>query len=229
MKNHIVKLSKRLMFKSLLVIITCLWSCNAQNKGDHAQLKNELESIFDDDQKYRTDMEELAEKHGWKSRPVDSVGVLIQKQDSINLQKVSNIIDKYGWLGVKEVGEKANATIFLVIQHANFEYQQKYLPLMREAVKNDKAKGKDLAYLEDRVALKNGEKQIYGTQIGNDWKNNKPYVRPLIDPVNANARRLSVGLNTLEEYLENWNMSWDPEEYSKNLEYYQSLEKPKNN
>ncbi len=39
---------------------------------------------------------------------------------------------------------------------------------MREAVKKGNANSSSLALLEDRVALRKGEKQIYGSQIGRD-------------------------------------------------------------
>lgn len=54
--------------------------------------------------------------------------------------KVKNIIDKYGWLGPEEVSDRGAQTIFLVIQHADSLTQTTYLPKMREAVKNGKAR-----------------------------------------------------------------------------------------
>jgi len=220
-----MKLNSNIMSFSLVVIILiCLSSCNSKTNLDYTSLKAELESIHDNDQKYRDIMGEMAEIHGWKSKEVDSVGVLLKKQDSINTDKISMILEKHGWLSEAQVGEKANEAIFLVIQHSNFTTQEKYLPIMRAAVKDGNARGKDLAYLEDKVALKKGEKQIYGTQIGNDWKNNKPYVRPLVDPINVDKRRKEVGLKSIEMYLTAWNLKWKPEEYINNLEYYINLE-----
>ncbi len=46
------------------------------------------------------------------------------KKDSLNLQKISQILDKYGWVGAEKVGEKANQTLFLVIQHADLKTQK---------------------------------------------------------------------------------------------------------
>jgi len=75
--------------------------------------------------------------------------------------KVEEIINKYGWLGADVVGEHGNQTIWLIIQHSDLATQERYLPMMREAAKNVKASASDLAYLEDRVALRQGKKQIY--------------------------------------------------------------------
>jgi hypothetical protein len=66
-------------------------------------------------------------------------------------------LDKYGWLGADVVGGQGNSTLFLVIQHSDQATQEKYLPMMREAVKNGKAQGSSLALLEDRAAL--GQRQ----------------------------------------------------------------------
>ena len=53
---------------------------------------------------------------------------------------------------------------------------------MREAVKKGNAKANSLALLEDRVALRRGGKQIYGSQVTRDSETNEYYVLPLIDP-----------------------------------------------
>jgi hypothetical protein len=41
--------------------------------------------------------------------------------------------------------------LFLVIQHSDSTTQEKYLPLLKQAVKDNRAFGHDLALLEDRV------------------------------------------------------------------------------
>jgi hypothetical protein len=127
-----------------------------------------LDSIFDEDQKHRAQSKELEEKYGWDSKEVKDLWKIINKKDSSNLVSVKSILDKYGWLGADVVGSKGNQTLFLVIQHSNLPTQEKYLPMMRDAVKNGKAKGSRLALLEDRVALAQGKKQIYGSQISQD-------------------------------------------------------------
>jgi hypothetical protein len=137
--------------------------------------------------------------------------------DSINLIKVKKIIDTRGWLGKDVIGDKGITTVFLVIQHADSETQRKYLPLMREAFAKGNAEASHLGSLEDRVAIGKGEKQIYGTQIGVDLETNISYVLPLIDPINMDKRRKEIGLQPLKEYLSMFNITWNPEEYIKEL------------
>ena len=142
---------------------------------------------------------------------------LINKKDSLNLIEVKAILDKYGWVGPDVVGGQGSVTLFLVIQHADQATQEKYLPMMREAVKNGKAQSGSLALLEDRVALRQGKRQIYGSQIGRDPETQVYYVSPLEDPENVDKRRADVGLPPLAEYVKNWQMKWDPEQYKKDL------------
>ena len=89
--------------------------------------------------------------------------------------------------------------------------------MMRAAVKEGNAKASDLAYLEDRVLLRQGKKQIYGSQIYYDGETGAFFVQPLEDPDHVDARRASVGLEPLADYLEYWDMKWDLEEYKKQL------------
>jgi len=78
--------------------------------------------------------------------------------------------------------------------------------------------------LEDRVALRTGEKQIYGSQIGRDQDSGEFFVSPLIDPENVNERRANVGLGSIESYIKNWNMTWD---VKKHIERSEKTEKEK--
>lgn len=119
-------------------------------------------------------------------------------------------------------------TLFLVIQHSNLSTQEKYLPMLRDAVKQRKAEGANLALLEDRVAIRRGERQIYGSQVNYDMETHKYYLLPLEDPENVNRRRNSVGLGQLEDYLSRWGIKWSAESYeerwpTKKLRTFQSV------
>jgi hypothetical protein len=180
-------------------------------------LQAKLLAIFDDDQQIRQQFIAAQKEYGYQSSQVDSLGKMMMFKDSINLIKVVEILDRHGWVGPDKVGGQANQTLFLVIQHADLATQQKYLPMMREAVKNKNANSSSLALLEDRVALREGRRQMYGSQIGYDDKTNKSYVLPLEDPDNVDKRRAEVGLGSLSDYVKRWDIIWDVEEYKKQL------------
>ena len=175
----------------------------------------QLDSIYNEDQKYRLQIEEIEKKYGLESNEMKDHWKIINQKDSINLSKVKSLLDSYGWLGTDIVGRQGNSTLFLVIQHSDQRTQEKYLPMMREAVKNGKATGSSLALLEDRVALGQGKKQIYGSQIGRNNETKLYYVLPLEDPDNVDKRRAEVGLQPLAEYVNRWQIKWNVEQYKK--------------
>jgi hypothetical protein len=111
-----------------------------------------LDTIFDEDQKYRHQIAEIQDQYGRESIEMKAHWEIISQIDSINLLRVKKILDEKGWLGADIVGEKGNLALFLVIQHSDLETQEKYLPMMREAVSKGNARGRSLALLEDRVA-----------------------------------------------------------------------------
>lgn len=176
-----------------------------------------LDTIYIEDQKYRQQIEEIEKKYGWSSKEMQDHWKIIMEKDSINLLKVKAILDKYGWVGPDTVGKQGSLTLFLVIQHSNQATQEKYLPMMRDAVKDGRAKADHLALLEDRVALGQGKKQLYGSQIGRDNKTQQYYVLPLEDPDNVDKRRAEMGLPPLSDYVSSWQIKWDVEQYKKDL------------
>ncbi len=208
----------------LLVSINC--HGQARSKGslargpqqeiDYDSIAQRLTLINQDDQRYRNQMNDIVDKFGGKSPEMKSLVEKMRKADSINLIQVTSIIDAYGWLGADVIGNQGNLTLFLVIQHAPLKAQEKYLPLLRSAVKSGKANAANLALLEDRVALKNGRMQIYGSQISWNMETNEYYVLPLENPDSVDRRRAKVGLGSLAQYVkECCNLIWDVEVYKK--------------
>jgi len=169
-----------------------------------ARLRAELERIHDLDQNDRH------HASGFIGAQKDSVLAHMVLYDSLNLVRVTAILDSAGWLGVDVLGHKANQALFLVLQHADAQpkLQEAYLPMMREAVEQDHARASELAMFEDRVAVNNGRLQIYGSQIG--WRDGKGFVKPLVDEEHVNERRAAVGLEPLERYTERFGFTWAP-------------------
>ena len=174
-----------------------------------------LETILDNDQKYRMALDTVAGKYGPDSKEMKALWDGMKVYDSLNEIEVVAILDKYGWPSIQSVGEMGAEPIFLVIQHAHLKTQDKYLPVMRAAVKKGDAKAAWMALLEDRVVLRHGRKQTYGSQVSGDDKGG--YLAPMIDPDHVDERRASVGLGPLAGYLQNFEMTWDVAEYKKQL------------
>lgn len=176
-----------------------------------------LDVIRQEDQQYRQQLRSIEAEYGRDSEEMKAHWKTIHEKDSVNLIKVKKILDTRGWLGTDVIGQNGNSTLFLVIQHADFKTQKKYLPMMRKAVKNGKAYASSLAMLEDRVALKQGKRQLYGSQIGRDTSG-VYYVLPLVKPKQVNKRRAKMGLGKLENYIDHWDLTWDIARHKKRIQ-----------
>jgi hypothetical protein len=168
---------------------------HAQQRTYNKALASALDSIYYADQNGRMKIDSIEKQYGPRSAEMMALWEDIQYHDSINVIRVTALLDTYGWPGKDEVGETAASAVFLVIQHADLKVQEKYLPLMREAVKQ--------------------KKQIYGSQLSGDGSGTYQ-IDPLEDPRNVDKRRAAVGLGPLADYLKRWNIVWDAEEYIKN-------------
>lgn len=206
----------KIIFGILLFLTASLTHADAQDTT-YKSIIEQLFKIEELDHRYRVQFDEVINKYGNTSKEIHDLCKQMDYADSTNLIQVKSIVEKYGWLGVNEIGFQCNGTLFLVIQHADLKTQEEYLPIIREAVKNGKADASRLALLEDRIAIKHGEKQIYGSQVGQNAKTQEYYILPLRDPDNVDKRRATVGLNPLSEYVSYWNIKWDVEKYKKDL------------
>jgi hypothetical protein len=182
-----------------------------------------LDSIFETDQRIRWQADSLYKKFGPDAPELKALEGKFKTVDSLNLVAVREILDTKGWLGPNIVGERGTQTLFLVIQHADLKTQQKYLPLLQEAVSKNELNPSSFALLKDRIDLREGKKQTYGSQIFRDPTTKEQFVAPLIDPDHVDERRKAVGLQPIAEYVKFFNFKWDLEAYKKNLPRYEQV------
>ena len=200
----------------LFRLIICTNSTFAQDTT-YNSVTQQLLKIDESAQRYRTQIDFIQTQYGRESKELKALFKEMDLTDSTNLIQVESILKIYGWLGSDKIGSQANTTLFLVIQHSDLSTQARYLPLMREAVKNGNAKARDLALLEDRVAIFQGKMQNYGSQLFWSKETNGYFIPPLADPDNVDKRRAEVGLQPLSEYVSRWNIKWNAGEYKKDL------------
>jgi hypothetical protein len=162
-----------------------------------------LDTIFKADQDF------IQQNKGWdiNSPEWKAWNKKANETDSVNLIKVTDIINRYGWPGEDIIGWYGSSTLWVVIQHFTLENQEKYLPLMREAVKKGKARPAQLALLEDRILKNKGKEQIYGTQLITDSLGTKKFW-PIKDERNVNKRRFSVGLGPIQWYAKKMGLKY---------------------
>ena len=158
-------------------------------------LKETLEKIFERDQYNRLIWSQAVKNNPCDTERNDWLARRALMTDSINLVLVDGILSQYGFPRKELVGDFGNQAPWLVFQHANRDYQKRFLPQLEAAVSHGDIAPIYLALLRDRIDVREGRPQRYGTQI--DAKGN---LAPLLDASRVNQWRQEVGLPPIEQY-----------------------------
>ncbi|MDW3196890.1 MAG: DUF6624 domain-containing protein [Cytophagales bacterium] len=135
---------------------------------------------------------------GAESSQMDSLNSRILRFDSTALVFIKEVIDTHGWLGKSQIGAAANRTLFLIIQHApENDIRKAYFPLLEASVKQGESEKSDMATMNDRILVRDGKPQIYGTQSHMVDGKLEPF--PIEDVKNVNKRRRKVGLGKMKK------------------------------
>lgn len=120
-----------------------------------------------------------------------------------HVQVLQDILNEHGWPSIHLVGKEGAKAAWLIAQHAvsNLPFMLSCVSLLKDGVANNKVEGWQLAFLQDRVLTLQGKAQEYGTQFDVD-EQGWPMPFPIANPERVNVRRQRLGLNTLEERLE---------------------------
>ena len=164
-------------------------------------LRDELLKMQAEDQKYRKEKDTDWVKQG--------------EIDEKNIARVEEIISEYGYPGKSMVGSQAMDAAFLIIQHAELSYQEKYLPLLTEASEKGEINKYALALLIDRVNMRNGKPQIYGSQLNKDPFTGELWFHEIEDEKNVDQRRAEMNLGPLSEYAKYFDLEYPRKPYTK--------------
>lgn len=119
--------------------------------------------------------------------------------DERNTRRMRAIISEIGWPTTSKVGAQAEHMAWLLVQHAELAFQKDCFALMaREPA--DEVCARHLAYLEDRIRVREGLPQRYETQLQMGDGGWEPL--PTMDREDLDARRLAIGLEPIAEYLD---------------------------
>lgn len=206
LENDFASLQSDFRWKRLLTQIQMRKTREAAMHNDPTVI--ELEDIHRLDQWYRVKRDSVLSVHKKDSEGFKKFMSDWLLQDSLNCLRITQILDQQGWLGPDEVGAYGSKAFYLVIQHAPLPIQEKYYPKMQQAVQAGKAAAADLAYLEDRILMRQGKPQRYGSQIRADKGTGMWILHPVEDPANLDARRAAVGLGPISAYLESTGAVW---------------------
>ena len=169
-------------------------------------VRRELVRMGEDDQKHRQEMMDLMDRVAGSDseKMAKKWKQAVERQNDLdgkNRQRLDEIVKQHGWPKKSVFGEEASGVAFLIVQHAELDYQKKYLPLIKEAVTQKEARRSDLAMLEDRILTREGKKQVYGTQLRLNQTTQRMELYPIEDEESIDSRRAAAGLEPLAEYL----------------------------
>ena len=198
------------MYKYLLILSINLLLAITSNlfaqSYDLNEVDIELRRIYRDDQQIRLKLNELTKA----SMELAELMVMISINDEMKLidaknQKyVSDLLDKYGW--PNNLSDSANAAIFLVIDHGDKSYSEKYFEMVTEKANQGIISKSFAATLEDRILMRSNKPQKYGTQtkssISNTNTENVIYIWPIQDPEKVDELRTSVELPPINTYIQ---------------------------
>jgi len=125
---------------------------------------------------------------------------VVDDTDAANLKQLKSIVDKEGFPTVAQVGKRGVEAAFLLTQHADSDpaFQQHVLDTLKERTGSEAVSGQDFAMLTDRVLIKQGKLQRYGTQFNK--KDGTWAPDPMEDPTHIDQRRAALGLPTMSDY-----------------------------
>ena len=206
----------------ILIIGLSLFGCKGKtSEKNEIQEKVEFNQDLADELKKMAEVDQIAAyipqgeykkmtKEQWNSFK-DSVFTTHQK-------RLKQIFDKYGFVGFDLAGEEGSQNFWLMVQHSddNPDFQKEVLKKMKIEVEKGNAKPSNYGLLVDRANLNTGQKQIYGTQVDYNFDIAQAYSKNLADSANVNERRKSIGLEPLEEYLNQMTLM----NFEMNKQYY---------
>ena len=163
------------------------------------ELRSEIADRVATDQAVQLDL-------GERIQAGQPVGPAVARRDSVfnaNLEWMRSVLAQHGWLGWRLVGDEGSHGAWLLLQHADRDtaLQRTALRLLESAVRSGDASARDLAYLTDRIRVAEGRPQVYGTQLDYDTRGCAT-PKPSDDPALLDARRASVGLEPVAQYVQ---------------------------
>ena len=132
---------------------------------------------------------------------------IIVTQNREHVKRIKQILKDIKSPKISILSYDGALAMWLMVQHADedIEFQKYYLELTNKLLvaNPDDVYKEGIAYLEDRVAVKEKRKQLYGTQFHDVRSAKIPTLkpRPIKDPKNLNDRRRLVGLPSIEDYM----------------------------
>ncbi|KAA3625844.1 MAG: hypothetical protein DWQ02_20965 [Bacteroidetes bacterium] len=215
---------KYLLISTLLLAIACSPQQNSKAPSNTPEnLTTFLDTIWQMEQEPISIRDSLIKIYGAESAEAAVYQKIYKENHAVNIQKIRNLLDTHGWPDTTINDTQGNHTICNVLQHSEQETREHYIPLMKQAVLDQKLEARFLVRAQDRLATDKGELQIYGGQMKYYPETKSFNVWPVYDPANIDKRRAEIGLGPIAEFLKNrFDFEWDLEEQIKRTEEFES-------
>ncbi len=193
---------KRVLFAIIILLISNPTIAQQTNK----EIDSNLRHIRERDQSVRHKVVEYHQKG-----EIDSLLHYVEQMaiiDAENQKYVANLLDSQGIPG--NLSQESYSAIFLVVDHADIDFQRKYFKRLKQAAKHGKIKSSEINTLHDRILMHSNRKQLYGTQtvskttIIEGEKSARPinYVWPVKRANSVDKRRAKSDMGSMQQQAE---------------------------
>jgi hypothetical protein len=206
----------------LIIVVSCAGKDTSKKAVQEPEnLIAILDTIWQKEQIPIRLRDSLIQIYGADSKEADVYQKEYRKNHAVNIIKIKDILDTDTWPTLAQIGEQGNLTICNVLQHADLETREYYIPFMKQAVLDKKLEARFLVRAEDRIATDKNQLQIYGGQMIYYPETKSFNLWPVFDPENIDKRRAEIGLEPIAVFLKNrFDFEWNLEEQLKRSEAF---------
>ena len=210
-----VYLQKKIGMRSLLTI--CFVMASVLSVSAQQSVDDRLREAGERDQQVRLKLVE-AQQRG----QVDSLIYYAEQMVRIDAENQAVVAELIRVDVPDALSEEAYDAIFLVVDHADLDYQRRYFRTLSRAAEQGKIARSSMATLRDRMLMRRNRKQVYGTQTvghttiveGEQVQQQVNYVWPIKRVRKVEERRAEVGLSTMQGQAEahekmGYRLVWD--------------------
>ncbi len=198
---------------AILLFVTLLSGCARIPDAAWEDARAKLEAMRNLDQQYRKSMDSVGRKEGWQSKAIADLWEKQRRLDSVNLEALDELISRFGYPPRSKVGDLCQVP-FDLLRHSDESIRAQYVDMIVGAARDGDLLMRDAAAFQDEVLMMQRVPQEYGTQVWIEYKENRHtgdrydslFLWPVRDLPNIDARRHSVGLDSLSQHLRRFGM-----------------------
>lgn len=188
------------MQRVFFFICCIIFTISASSQTD-TLLQRQLDSLLQIDQQVQMDMINASVANASKQTR-DSLENVKSATFKRHIHLLKNIINEKGLPTYSSVGKTHSDNFFILANHSfdDTPFQEKVVEIAKKELKRKNISGSQLAMLIDKMRIKSGRNQIYGTQC--TYTASEAIAADLEKPASVDKRRKKMGLPPLKEYLD---------------------------